>query len=451
MKKHSSKTNSRSNLRCNCQTRQSIDNQQEKRVYNEKHNNDNATMFSSRCFPSIIIAWLSFASSATVCSAFQAHRGNVGGGCSSLLQRSSRLATQLSMGEGVSTKKNLKTFQRYLEIETWRHTEFRDLEPVLRSVAASCKQINKIVQRAQTDDLYGVARGIDGKPLEENVQGEVQQQLDVLCNTIMLRAFCGGGSSSIHSVASEEEDESRCCSDIMMDSAFAVGDYVAVFDPIDGSKNIDSSLPVGSIFGIYKNQAGSIVDESTFLQDGKALVAAGYCLFSASTVLVLTHGKGVNGFTLDPDSGKFLHTLKDIRIPRKGSIFSFNEANFRGFDEPVQRYLDKLKEGTTKMTARYIGALVADVHNILINGGIYGYPSTRSDPNGKLRLLYECAPMAMILEQAGGAASTGYKRILDVKPTEIHERTPVFLGSVENVFELDQFYEYYESDTKSEA
>lgn len=345
-------------------------------------------------------------------------------------------------------KKNLKTLQRYLEIECWRHTEFRDIEPVLRSVAQSCKQINRIVQRAQTDDLYGVALGPDGKPLDDNVQGEVQQQLDVLCNTYMLRAFCGGGSSSIHSVASEEEDEPRCCSDVMTDSAFAKGEYIAVFDPIDGSKNIDASLPVGSIFGIYKNQAGTTVDESSFLQDGRSLVAAGYCLFSATTVLVLTHGHGVDGFTLDPDSGKFLHTLKDIRIPRRGKIYSFNEANYRGFDEPVQRYLDSIKEGTKPITARYIGALVADVHNILVNGGIYGYPSTRSNPDGKLRLLYECAPMAMIMEQAGGAASNGQKRILDIKPKEIHERSSVFLGSVENVFELDQFYEYYDADEK---
>lgn len=366
-------------------------------------------------------------------------------------------STQLHMGVGGGgggeyKKKNLKTFQRYLEIECWRHTQFRDLEPVLRSVAESCKQINRIVQRAQTDDLYGAALGPDGKPLDDNVQGEVQQQLDVLCNTYMLRAFCGGGSSSIHSVASEEEDEPRCCSDVMTDSAFAKGEYIAVFDPIDGSKNIDASLPVGSIFGIYKNQPGSDVNESSFLQDGRALVAAGYCLFSATTVLVLTHGNGVDGFTLDPDSGKFLHTLKDMRIPRRGSIFSFNEANYRGFDDPVQRYLTNLKEGNSttsaKMTARYIGALVADVHNILINGGIYGYPSTRSNPDGKLRLLYECAPMAMIIEQAGGAASNGRKRILEIKPKKIHERTPVFLGSVENVFELDQFYEYYD-DTDS--
>ncbi|KAG7338004.1 fructose-1,6-bisphosphatase [Nitzschia inconspicua] len=360
------------------------------------------------------------------------------------------LPTAPPLGPNNPKKKNLKTFQRYLEIECWKRAEFRELEPVLKSVAESCKQINRIVQRAQTDDLYGVALGADGRPLDTtNVQGEVQQQLDVLCNTYMLRAFCGSGSS-IHSVASEEEDEPRCCSDVMTDSAFAVGDYIAVFDPIDGSKNIDASLPVGSIFGIYKCQPGTAVDESTFLQDGRSLVAAGYCLFSATTVLVLTLGSGVDGFTLDPDSGRFLHTLKDIRIPRKGPIFSFNEANYRDFGAPEQRFLNMLKEGGTstkmKMTARYIGALVADVHNILINGGIYGYPATRSNPNGKLRLLYECAPMAMIMEQAGGAASTGTGRVLDVKPTEIHQRTPVFLGSVENVFELDQFFQYYDDD-----
>jgi len=406
-------------------------------------------MASSFYFPSIISVWtLIIASTIEFSHAFQPIHNKVTSLNRFLSSQALTSSTQLC------AKKNLKTFQRYLEIECWRHTELRELEPVLKSVAESCKQISRIVQRAQTDDLYGVAVDADGRPLDDNVQGEVQQQLDVLCNTYMLRAFCGGGSSCIHSVASEEEDEPRCCSDVMTDAAFAVGDYIAVFDPIDGSKNIDASLPVGSIFGIYKKQPGSDVGDSTFLQDGRSLVASGYCLFSASTVLVLTLGSGVDGFTLDPDSGRFLHTLKDIRIPRKGSIFSFNEANYRGFGEPVQRYLKLLKEGTSKMgmqmTARYIGALVADVHNILINGGIYGYPSTRSNPNGKLRLLYECAPMAMILEQAGGAASTGYGRILDVKPTEIHARTPVFLGSVENVFELDEFFQYYDDNDKNE-
>ena len=164
-------------------------------------------------------------------------------------------------------------------------------------------------------------------------------------------------------------------------------------------------------------------------------------------------GSGVDGFTLDPDTRNFLHTHKDIRIPSAGPIYSFNEANYRDYDEPVQRYLTALKRGSSATTgvrsnARYIGALVADVHNVLINGGVYGYPRTRSNPEGKLRLLYESAPMAMILEQAGGAASTGYGRILDVKPLHIHQRVPTFLGSMENVFELDQFYKFYgDSDT----
>ena len=178
-------------------------------------------------------------------------------------------------------KKQLKTFGRYLEVECWKHQEFRELQPVLQAVSDACKQINRIVQRAQTDDLYGVALGPDGNPLEEtNVQGEVQQKLDVVCNTIMLRAFCGC-SSSIASVASEEENEPRSCADVMNDSAFSVGDYMAVFDPLDGSKNIDASLPVGSIFGIYKTPAGTTVNgEKSFLQNGRNLVAAGYCLFS---------------------------------------------------------------------------------------------------------------------------------------------------------------------------
>ena len=340
-------------------------------------------------------------------------------------------------------KKKLQSFARYLEVECWKQSEMRDLQPVLMSIADACRQISLLVQRAQTDDLYGEA-SVDG---ETNVQGEVQQKLDTLCNTIFLRAFCAC-SNSITAVASEEEDVTRSCADIMGDSSFAAGDYIAVFDPIDGSKNIDASLPVGSIFGIYRDS--SLVDDP-FLQDGRnALIASGYCLFSATTVLVVTLGSGVDGFTLDPDKGVFLHTHKDIRIPSSGPIYSFNEANYHDFGEPVKRYLTALKEGSSSVgvrsNARYIGALVADVHNVLINGGIYGYPATRRNPNGKLRLLYECCPMAMIMEQAGGAASTGTCRILDVQPKDIHERIPTFIGSIENVYELDQFFEYYGSD-----
>lgn len=340
-------------------------------------------------------------------------------------------------------KKNLKSFTRYLEVECWKQSELRDLQPVLQAVGDACKQINRLVQRAQTDDLYGEA-ATSGTG-ETNIQGEVQQKLDTLCNTIFLKTFCGC-SNAIASVASEEEDDTRSCADVMGDSAFAVGDFVAVFDPLDGSKNIDASLPVGSIFGIYKKH-----HDNSFLQDGRSgMVAAGYCLFSATTVMVVTLGSGVDGFTLDPDKGVFLHTHPDIRIPSAGPIYSFNEANFRDFGEPVKRYLNALKEGSSstgvRSNARYVGALVADVHNVLINGGIYGYPATRKNPNGKLRLLYECCPMAMIMEQAGGAASTGTGRILDVQPTEIHQRIPTFVGSIENVYELDQFHAYYGAD-----
>jgi fructose-1,6-bisphosphatase I len=350
-------------------------------------------------------------------------------------------------------KKNLKTFARYLEVESWkRGPAVRDLEPVLRGIAQACKQINRIVQRAQTDDLYGVATDKDGNPLEDtNIQGEVQQKLDLVCNAIMLKAFCGSSVGVIAGVASEEEDVPRTCCDVMGDSAFAVGEYVAVFDPIDGSKNIDSSLPVGTIFGVYKAAPGTKAGEKTFLQKGTEMVAAGYCLYSATTVLVITMGSGVDGFTLDPDQGDFLHTHPDIRIPSAGPIYSFNEANFHDFSNPVQKYLDALKSGSSatriRSNARYVGALVADVHNVLIKGGIYGYPGTRDNPNGKLRLLYEGNPMAMIMEQAGGAASTGTGRVLDVKPSEIHMRIPTFLGSIDNVYELDQFHQYYEDES----
>ena len=193
-----------------------------------------------------------------------------------------------SVGENFSTtqvmpkqmkKKNLRTFPRYLEVECWKRQEIRDLERVLLAVSDACRQISRIVSRAKTDDVYGVATNPDGTPLDENVQGEVQQKLDVLCNTIMLRALCGC-SSSIAAVASEEEDLPRSCCEVMGDSAFSVGDYVAVFDPIDGSKNIDSSLPVGTIFGIFRTQPGASSSIDAFKQNGNSMVAAGYCLYS---------------------------------------------------------------------------------------------------------------------------------------------------------------------------
>ena len=277
-------------------------------------------------------------------------------------------------------KKDLRTLQRFLEVECWKLPQIRSLDRTLLAVSDACKQINRIVQRAQTDDLYGAA--IDpstGLVAELNVQGEAQQQLDVLCNTLMLRAFCGASNDAICAVASEEEPLPRSCADVMgydvsanslvggnLVNSFRSGEYVAVFDPIDGSKNIDSSLPVGTVFGIYRrpeggyassvatdNKSSSDFDKRSydldgFLQRGTKMVAAGYCLYSATTVLVLTLGSGVHGFTLDPDRQIFLQTHPNMRVPDVGSLYSFNEANSRDYSEPVQKFLKNMKE-TGKM------------------------------------------------------------------------------------------------------
>ncbi|GMH52724.1 hypothetical protein TrRE_jg4468, partial [Triparma retinervis] len=241
----------------------------------------------------------------------------------------------------------MKSFDRYLEVECWSNPHLRGLEKVLSSCANACIQISKVVSRAATDDIYGVALDSSGNPLSENVQGETQQKLDVVCNEIMLRAFCGS-SDNVAAVASEEEDDARLCSVVMDNNQQIVGDYVAVFDPLDGSKNIDSSLPVGTIFGIYRYRDLPPAGTGTFLQPGSRMVASGYCLYSATTVLVLTMGNGVDGFTLDPDRKEFLQTHPDMRIPAAGPIVSFNEANFNSFDEPVKHYLLSTKsEGVT--------------------------------------------------------------------------------------------------------
>ena len=259
-------------------------------------------------------------------------------------------------------KKDLRTLQRFLEVECWKLPTIRNLDRTLLTVSDACKQINRIVQRAQTDDLYGAALDpITGEVAEMNVQGEVQQQLDVLCNTLMLRAFCGTSNNAICAVASEEEPLPRSCADVMgydttnsdLSSIYTSGEYVAVFDPIDGSKNIDSSLPVGTVFGIYRRPEGVSVDKKgwnldSFLQRGTKMVAAGYCLYSATTVLVLTLGSGVHGFTLDPDKQTFLQTHPNMRIPDVGSLYSFNEAYSRDYSEPVQKFLENMKE-TGKM------------------------------------------------------------------------------------------------------
>ena len=262
-------------------------------------------------------------------------------------------------------KKDLRTLARFLEVECWKLPTIRSLDRTLLAVSDACKQINRIVQRAQTDDLYGAALDpTTGEVQGENVQGEVQQQLDVLCNTLMLRAFCGASNNAVCAVASEEEPLPRSCAEVMgydttssdLSNIFQSGDYVAVFDPIDGSKNIDASLPVGTVFGIYRKPEGGVVNSGkgdwsydSFLQRGTKMVAAGYCLYSATTVLVLTLGSGVHGFTLDPDRQIFLQTHPNMRIPDVGSLYSFNEAYSRDYSEPVQKFLENMKQETGRM------------------------------------------------------------------------------------------------------
>jgi fructose-1,6-bisphosphatase I len=222
------------------------------------------------------------------------------------------------------------------------------------------------------------------------------------------------------------------------------GKYCVVFDPLDGSSNIDAGVNIGTIFGIYRIKPDSKGTIADVLRPGSEMVAAGYTMYGSSANLVLSTGSGVNGYTLDAALGEFILTHPDIKIPSRGKIYSFNEGNSMYFHPPVLNYLQSIKypvSGKSPYSARYIGSMVADVHRTLLYGGIFGYPDDKKSKNGKLRLLYEAFPMAFLIEQAGGIATTGTKRILDIVPTGIHERCPVFLGSKDDVQDLMKFYQ----------
>jgi len=286
------------------------------------------------------------------------------------------------------------------------------------------------VRRARLINLIGMAG-------ETNVQGEEQKKLDVLSNDIMINSLRASGKTSV--LVSEENEEA-----IFIEDRYR-GKYCVVFDPLDGSSNIDAGVNIGTIFGVYHindvNGKGTLQD---VLKPGNQMVAAGYCMYGSSANLVLSTGNGVNGYTLDPGLGEFILTHPDIKIPPRGKIYSFNEGNSVYFHPPVINYLNSIKfppSGKAPYSARYIGSMVADVHRTLLYGGIFGYPDDKKSKSGKLRLLYEAFPMAYLTEQAGGLATTGTKRILDIQPTQIHERCSVFLGSKEDVQDLMKFYE----------
>jgi len=330
-----------------------------------------------------------------------------------------------------------------MQIELYRKPELESMYPILCSIEKACLDINRLMRRISTDNLSGQ----DGN---QNVQGEDQKKLDVVANRIMKIALCCTGEVSL--IASEEDDEPSYCSTVTDNSAFT-GKYTAVFDPLDGSSNIDSGLPTGTIFGIYKApEFGQADPMTTIKQRGKNLVVAGYCLYAAATHLVITIRNGLYMFTLDDVTGEFYLTRSNIRIPNIGPIYSYNDANFDSFSTSVKYFLTDVKNkrlsgvnyGSSKSpSARYMGALVADAHNILLNGGIFAYPPTKSHENGKLRLLYEANPMALIFEQANGAATNGQIRILDLAVNEIHQRTPLFIGSRDIVAAMAKYGNFY--------
>ncbi|MBK7271510.1 MAG: class 1 fructose-bisphosphatase [Flavobacteriales bacterium] len=307
----------------------------------------------------------------------------------------------------------IKTLAEFI---TERQHEFTyatgELSQLLTSFRLAGKMVNREVNKA------GLAEDILGAQGSENVQGEQQQKLDVYANDLFIRLLRSQGQ--VCAVASEENDDI-----VHFDNG---GKYVVTMDPLDGSSNIDVNVSIGTIFSIYRRvSTGDKATMNDFMQPGTAQVAAGYIIYGSSTMLVYTTGHGVNGFTLDPSIGTFCLSHPDMKTPTEGKIYSVNEGNYYDFSDGVRGYIDGCKK--QKMSARYIGSLVADVHRNLLKGGIYLYPATAKSPKGKLRLLYEANPLAMIVEQAGGMATDGVDRILDLKPTELHQRCPLFIGS----------------------
>ena len=305
---------------------------------------------------------------------------------------------------------------------------------LLNEIATACKQISHRVNR-------GALIGVLGDADSENIQGEVQKKLDIITNDIMVNALNWNGH--LAGMASEEVDKI-----ITIPKHYPKGKYLALFDPLDGSSNIDVNLTVGTIFSIIRCREGVDPEEEDFLRKGSEQICAGFVLYGPSTIMVLTTGHGVNGFTLDQDIGEFILSHPDMRIPEETSEFAINMSNQRFWEPPVQRYIDECLQGTEgprkkDFNMRWIASLVAEVYRILTRGGVFLYPYDIRDPSkpGRLRLMYEANPMAFIIEQAGGLCSTGRERIMDLKPEGIHQRVPLVLGSkneVERIFKYHQ-------------
>jgi fructose-1,6-bisphosphatase I len=293
---------------------------------------------------------------------------------------------------------------------------------ILNDIGLASKIIHREINSAGLTDILGVAGNV-------NVQGEEQQKLDIFADEQFINAMHLGGE--IAAVASEEQD------DILVFDDREDAKYIIAFDPLDGSSNIDVNIPVGTIFSIFKRERTGKVTLDEFLRPGKEQCCAGYVIYGSSTMLVYTTGHGVNGFTLDSTIGVFCLSHPNISIPKEGSIYSINEGNFHLYDQGYVDYINYCKElkseNKRSHTGRFIGSLVADFHRNMLKGGVFIYPGMKGAENGKLRLIYECNPMAMLAEQAGGSSSDGKISVLDIQPTELHQRIPFIVGSENKV------------------
>ena len=305
---------------------------------------------------------------------------------------------------------------------------------LLSNIVTACKEISHLVNR-------GNIAGVLGSAESENVQGEVQKKLDVITNDIMVNALNWTGH--LAGMASEEVDDI-----IAIPAQYPKGKYLALFDPLDGSSNIDVNLTVGTIFSILRCREGVDPVVEDFLRKGSEQVCAGFVLYGPSTMMVLTTGHGVNGFTLDQDIGEFILTHPSMKIPEETSEFAINMSNQRFWEPPVKRYIEECLQGAEgprekNFNMRWIASLVAEVYRILTRGGVFLYPYDLRDlsKSGRLRIMYEANPMAFIIEQAGGACSTGRERILDIKPSHIHQRVPLILGSKREVERIVAYHE----------
>ncbi|XP_060927494.1 fructose-1,6-bisphosphatase 1-like [Limanda limanda] len=318
---------------------------------------------------------------------------------------------------------NVVTMTRFVMEEGRKAKATGELTTLLTAVGTAVKAISSAVRKAGIAHLYGIAGCT-------NVTGDQVKKLDILSNDLIINMIKSSFTSCV--LVSEENDKA------IIVEPDTRGKYVVCFDPLDGSSNIDCLVSIGTIFAIYRKDTDDEPGEKDALHPGRSLVAAGYALYGSATMVVLSTGQGVNCFMLDPAIGEFILVDRDVKIKKRGKIYSLNEGYAKYFDPAVTEYLQKKKfpeDGTEPYGARYIGSMVADVHRTLMYGGIFLYPGNVKCPKGKLRLLYECNPMAFIIEQAGGKASTGLENILDIQPESIHQRAPVAMGSPEDVRE----------------